>query len=339
VRWLAGLLAAAVLAGCGGGDDRPAPPAPQLDPPGATEPALAPVPDETPPGRIVELGARPEGVAVDVQSRTAAVAVRKPNRLLLIDSATGAVRREVALPGTARHVSVAGPGGPFLVGAESADALVEVDPRSGAKRVTAVGDFPHDATAVGERIFTADEFGSTMSVVRDGRRVGQVPVDAQPGNVVAVGDRVAVISVRAYTVELYDATSDEPRGLGSQSAGLGPSHAVPGPDGQLVIGDTRGRALMVYDTEPQLRFRARVELDGTPVGLAADPDRGRVWVALSERNQAVPVDLRGEQPELGPPVATVRNPFSLAVEPATGRLLIASQSEGTLQLVTPAPPG
>ncbi len=124
---------------------------------------------------------------------------------------------------------LARPGGPFLVPAENANALVEVDPRTGATRMTKVGDYPHDATAVGPRIFTADEFGSTLSIVRDGRRVGQIPVDAQPGNVVAVGDRVAVVSVRSYTVELYDGRSDRPRGGGSQSAGLGPSHAALGP--------------------------------------------------------------------------------------------------------------
>jgi len=330
------LLALLALAGCGGGDPEETG-APQLDPPRATEPALAPPTDGTPPGRIVKVGARPEGVAIDPQTRLAAVAVRSPDRLVLVELATGRVRREVRMPGTVRHVGLARPGGPFLVPVESADALVEVNPRTGATRTTKVGDYPHDATAVGDRIFTADEFGSTMSVLRDGKRVGQVPVDAQPGNVVAVDDRVAVIAVRSYTVELYDATVDAPRGGGSQSAGLGPSHAVVGPEGRLAIGDTRGKALMVYDTRPELRFRARVPLDGTPVGLAADADRGVVWVALSERNRVVPVDLRGKEPEIGEPVKTVRNPFSVAVDPAGG-LAIASRTDGTLQL-TPAPRG
>lgn len=335
MRRSAPLLAALILAGCGGAAESPQP---QLDPPRATEPAPAPPTEGTPPGRIVKVGERPEGVAIDPQTRLAAVAVRSPNRLVLVDLATHRVRREVPLPGTVRHVGLARPGGPFLVPVESANSLLEVDPRTGATRTTKVGDYPHDATAVGERIFTADEFGSTMSVVRDGRRVGQVPVDAQPGNVVAVGDQVAVIAVRSYTVELYDATVDAPRGGGSQSAGLGPSHAVLGPEGRLAIGDTRGHALMVYDTRPELRFRARVPLDGTPVGLASDAGRGVVWVALSERNRVVPVDLRGKEPELGEPVKTVRNPFSVAVDPAGGGLAIASRTDGTLQ-VTAAPRG
>jgi len=54
------------------------------------------------------------------------------------------------------------------------------------------------------RIFTADERGSTITEVRDGRRIRTVPVDTQPGGIAAVGDRVAVVAVQAYTVELYD---------------------------------------------------------------------------------------------------------------------------------------
>jgi len=161
------------------------------------------------------------------------------------------------------------------------------------------------------------------------------PVDAQPGGVTAVGGQVAVIAVRAYTVELYDGSSDKPRGGGAQSAGLGPSHIAIGPEDRLAITDTRGKALMVYDTRPKLRFRARVDLDGTPVGIAGDARRGVVWVALSERNRVVPVDLRGEKPKVGKAIDTVRNPFSLAVDPSSGRLAIASQADGTLQLVDP----
>lgn len=326
-------LACAVfgLAGCGGYER----PQPQLDPPKATEPERGPELKQTPGGRIVKVGSRPEGVAIDPRSGLVAVAVRSPARLVLVDVRTGRVRHTVPLPGHARHVGLLRPGGPFLVPAEDVNRLVEVDPQTGVTRSTRVGEYPHDATAVSDRIFTADEFGSTMSIVRDGRRVGQVPVDAQPGNVVATGEKVAVISVRSYTVELYDATRDSPRGGGSQNAGLGPSHAALGPRGRLAITDTRGKSLVVYDTRPELRFFSRLALGGTPVGIAADARRGRIWVALSERNRALPIDLTGKEPEVGQAVNTIRSPYSLAVDPASGRLAIASAADGTLQLVDP----
>ncbi len=148
-----------VLEGCGSsgyGEPRP-----QLDPPRATEPERGPRPEQPPAGQVVTVGREPEGVAVDPRSGLAAVAVRSPNRLVLLDVRAGEIRREVPLPGHARHVGLARAGGPFLVPLEDADQLVEVDPRTGAKRATMVGDYPHDATAVGDRLFTADEFGST----------------------------------------------------------------------------------------------------------------------------------------------------------------------------------
>ena len=105
---------------------------------------------------------------------------------------------------------------------------------------------------------------------------------------------------------------------------------VTGPGGRLAIADTRGRALVVYDTVPELRFRRRVDLAGTPLGLAAGDD-GRVWVALSDGNRVFPVDL--ENGTIGPSVRTVRDPFSLAA--GDGALVIASRSTGTLQITRP----
>lgn len=326
MRRLAAALAVATLLVACGGDDEPGAPRPQLDPPQAAEPVQAP-PAEDPPGLIVEVGDTPEGVALDAQAGIAAVAVDEPSRLVLLDVETGEVVEEVSLPGSARHVTEAD--GTFLVPVEDADVLFEVTPGGPVVR-TAVGDGPHDAAKLGDRVFTADEFGSTMSVVRDGELVGQVPVDAQPGGVSIVGDRVAVIAVRAYTVELYDALSDEPRGFGGQSAGLGPSHVVTGDDGRLAIADTRGRALVVYGTDERLRFERRVALDGTPVGVAAG-DGGTAWVALSERNEVVEVDLESGRTLRS--VDTVRNPYTVAY--GDGMLVIASQADGTIQATRP----
>lgn len=334
------IVAAATLAlaACGSKAEQPAPksagPVPQLDPPQAAEPVAGPPVKGTPPGQIVRVGKDPQGVAIDPESHIAAVAVDGPPRLVLVDDRSGRKLREVPLPSRARHVSLAAPGGPFLVPCEDTDQLVEVDPRNGKTRTTKVGDNPHDATAIGSRRYTADEFGSTMTVVRDGRVRGTVPVDAQPGGIASVDGKLFVNAVRSYTIEQYS-EGDRPAGGGSQSAGLGPSHVVVGPAGRIAISDTRGQALVVYDTRPRLRFRARLPLGGTAEGLAGDPGRGRVWVTLSERAKVVPVDLRPAKPVAGKAVATARNPLSVAVDTATGRLAVASKADGTLQLVDP----
>src|SRR6185436_3485887 len=62
-------------------------------------------------GRVLSVGNAPEGIAVGT-SGIAAVAVRNPDGVVLIDVDTGAVRRTVPTTGAARHLSLATPGGP-----------------------------------------------------------------------------------------------------------------------------------------------------------------------------------------------------------------------------------
>jgi DNA-binding beta-propeller fold protein YncE len=331
--------AALVLAACG--EDADEPDAQRGDqgagtaqpyPPRAAEPRAAPPATETPAGRVVRVGAEPEGVAVDPDSGVVALAVEDPGRLLLLDGETGKTVRTVALPGTARHVELARPGGPFLVPLETADRIAEVPVDGGEIRTTRVGSFPHDAAYLDGSIFTADEYGSTLSEVRDGRLVRQVPVDAQPGGVTAVGDALAVTAVRAYTVELFD--REDLVGQGAQSAGLGPSHVVADPGGRLYIADTRGRQLIVYETLPRKKWIARVPLDGTPLGLAVDPKRGRLWVTLTERNEVAEVRL-GDRPGIIRRLPTARQPDSVGVNTQTGRAYVAARKAGTLQIIDP----
>jgi DNA-binding beta-propeller fold protein YncE len=329
---LAALLAVALLPLACGGDDAPeAGPRPPY-PPRAAEPAASPPQAGEPTGRVVRVGAGPEGVAFDPETGLVAVGLRDPDLLALVDGATGEVRRRVPLPAAPRHLTLAGPGGPVLVPAEEADALAVVALPDGEAEVVRVGDHPHDADALAGAYYVGDEFGSTLSVVRDGRLRAQAPVDVQPGGVVAVRDAVGVVSVRAYTLELLD--PGDLRGQGSQSAGLGPTHAVADAEGRVYVADTRGDALIVFETRPRLRWIARVPLPGSPYGMAADPRRGRVWVTLTARNEVAEV-VAGDAPRRGRTLPTVRQPNTLAVDPASGRLFVASRTDGTLQLIDP----
>jgi hypothetical protein len=271
-------LAALAVAGCGGGDDEREDAGARRDggpglgtaaeplpfPPQAFEPGQGGQPADDLAGRIVRVGGRPEGVAVDPETGLAAVGVKGPDALVLLDVRTGRVVRRVPLPSAPRHVQLAEPGGPFLVPAEATDELVEVSPRDGRTRSTKVGDNPHDATWRDGTAWTADEFSSTVSEVRDGRTVRRRPVDVQPGGIVALDDgTLAVVSVRAYTVELLDRNG---RTLGSQNVGYGPSHLVADRRGRLYVADTRGGGISVFDTRPRLRFAARLALPGSPYG-------------------------------------------------------------------------
>jgi DNA-binding beta-propeller fold protein YncE len=218
------------------------------------------------------------------------------------------------------------------VPAEESDTLVAVDVRTGDATVTRVGDHPHDVAFVRGRIYTADEFGSTLSEVVRGHRVRQVPVDAQPGSVLAVGDEVGIVSVRAYTFEIFSPRTL--RGGGSQSAGVGPTHAVADDRGRVYIADTRGDAVTVFATRPRLKWLSRVALRGSPYGMALDQRRGRLWVTLSARNELVQLSL-GERPRRQRTLATIRQPNSVAVDPRTGRVIVPSAADDALQLIDP----
>lgn len=302
-------------------------------PPQASEPATSPEVEGTPPGQIVEVGEGPEGVAFDPRTGLVAVGTRKPAELVLVDGVSGEVRKRVRIPSAPRHLDVAEPGGPVLVPAEDANAVVEVSLPDGDTQVTEVGEHPHDIAFRQDRIYVGDEFSSTMSVVEDGRVVRQVPVDVQPGGVVALEDQVGIVSVRAYTLELFS-LEDRLQAQGSQNAGLGPTHVVRDADGRLFIADTRGDAVVVFETKPRLKFVGRLELPGSPYGIAIDRERGRVWVTLTARNEVVELNAANE-PQVLRRFPTVRQPNTLAVTPGGNRLFIASRANGTLQLLDP----
>lgn len=302
-------------------------------PPEAAEPAASPEVEDTPPGQIVEVGQSPEGVAFDPQTGLVAVGTREPGELVLVDGVSGEIRERVRLPSAPRHLDVAEPGGPVLVPAEDANALVEVSLPDGDTRVTEVGENPHDVAFLDDRIYVGDEFSSSLSVLANGRRVRQIPVDVQPGGVVALDDAVGIVSVRAYTLELFS-LEDRLRAQGSQNAGVGPTHAVRDADGRIFITDTRGDAVVVFQTQPRLKFVGRLELPGSPYGIAIDRERGRVWITLTERNEVVEVDA-ADEPQVLRRFPTVRQPNTLAVTPGGSRLFIASRTDGTLQMLDP----
>ncbi len=336
---LAFIVASLWSVGCGGAaaenngpERRNAPRAEQPFPPRAAEPGRAGPVRRKPAGRIVRVGGPAEGVVVDSGSGRVALALQDTARLVLLDATSGASRARVRLPAAPRHLELTRPGGRVLVPAEESDVLVAVDVETGDATRTRVGDHPHDVAFVDGRAYTADEFGSTLTEVSFGRRVRQVPVDAQPGGVLSVGGEIGVVSVRAYTFELFDAA--KLRGGGSQSAGFGPTHAVADEGGRVYVTDTRGDALTVFATRPRLKWLARVSLPGAPYGIALDERRDRVWVTLSARNELAQLSI-GARPRRKRTLPTVRQPNSVAVDPRNGRVFVPSAAEDALQLIDP----
>jgi len=84
-----------------------------------------------------------------------------------------------------------------------------------------------------------------------------------------------------------------------------------------------------------VRQLARLELPGSPYGLAYDARHDRVWVTLTARNEVVEIDATASPPTVLNRFPTVRQPNTVAVDAATGRLFVTGTADGVLQLVDP----
>jgi DNA-binding beta-propeller fold protein YncE len=317
---------ALACAGCGS--------QPEAELPPAAEPASSPPLSARPAGRVVPVGTKPEGIAVDPVTRLAAVALRDPARIALVDARTGQVRRRVAVPGAARHLQLAAPGGPVLVPAEPVDRLARVALPGGAVSEVATGRQPHDAARAGGRDFAADELSSTLSVFEGARRVGSPRTALQPGGVASSdrGRSVAVVAVRARRLELFEARTL--RRLGTAAAGTGPTHVVSDGGNHLYVVDTKAGSLLVFRIVPELHLTRRYPLPGAPYGIAFDSRARRIWITLTATNEVVELTA-GARPRELRRFPTVRQPNSVGVDPTSSRVFVAGKVDGVLQLLDP----
>jgi len=301
--------------------------------PAAAEPQSAPAPSANLPGRQVPVGVAPEGIVVDAVTRTVAVATRKPNALVLLNADTGEITGRTPLPGVARHLQLARPGGPVLVPVESANALVRVDlPGGRAESQIITGTVPHDASeAPNGTVFVANELGGTVTVLRGDDIVKVFTDSVQPAGMAPVGDRMGLLDVRKNDLTVYDAAALTI--IGSTPAGDGPTHLVADKHGRYIAADTRGDAVRVFDTSP--RQIAEVQQPGGPYGITYDPTRDRLWVASSGTNEVVGYDMADPTPREVQRIPTVQNPYTVGVDAKTGRLFVAGVTAGVVQIIDP----
>lgn len=318
---------AGATSGCGSSDTNPPPAEPEASPPLGPKPA----------GTVLRLGAEAEGVVVDGVTGLAAVALRDPDRIDLIDVGRAEVVDELATPNSARHLSLAAPGGPVLVPVEYEDTLLEVELPKGAITPKPTGDFPHDAAVADNgRTFVANEGGDTISVLDGDETVDTLPAPEQPGGVAVSGNVLGVVAVAAREVAFYD--TDTLEQLAVEPGGAGPSHVVAGEDGRFYVTDTGGDAILVYeglreDGEPP-RLLDRTNLAGSPYGIAIDERRERLWVTRTAANRVVELEITESAPKIIDSFPTVSQPNSVGVDERTGEVVIAGR-EGDLQIFDP----
>ena len=146
-----------------------------------------------------------------------------------------------------------------------------------------------------------------------------------------------MVGVRGLALEVYDA--DTLRSLGRIDAGEGPTHIVACPGNRFYVADTCGDAILVYGARPGLELSDRVPLPGgSPYGISIDPERNHLWVTLTAENCVVRLTLNGDTPRETASYPTVRQPNSVTVDSASGRVFVAGRQGGELQILDP-PPG
>ena len=322
-----------VLVSCGG-SAKPAGSPPSKT---AAEPETAPAPSVAPAGVVIPVGDTPEGLVVDDPSKLAIAALRRPDSLALV-SLTGTHQvRLVATPGRARHLRLLAPGGPLLFPAEDTDQLIELAlPAATVISRTPTRKQPHDAVEAGGRVWITDELAGTVTSLGAGGRT--LKAGLQPGGLAAAAGRVASADVRGNRLYVFDARTQ--RQVAVLPAGAGPTHVVQVDATTVAVADTRGDAVLLYALDGKPRMIARLPLAGGPYGLAADPARHQLWVALSGRNQLVRLDLVLDKAGVAKLVRsnvtlpTVQQPNSVAVSTITGEVVVAGATKkGNLQLI------
>ena len=305
-------------------------PSPTTMPP-AAEPAVSPAVRSPPVGTVVAAGKAAEGVAVD--PTTGIVAVGQRDGADLFDE-SGRHLATVRLPSAPRHIALESPGGPFLIPAEASSALSFVDEPTGTvQALVPTGRMPHDVTARDGTVFVGNEHDSTMTVIRSGHEVATVPVARQPGGLVAIGSDIAVVSVRARRLQLFDAASL--RLVGSVPLDGGPSH-VAAYGSMLYVADTGGARVWVFDTSPRLHAIGSVVVPRSPLGMAVDQTRGRLWITCTGSNRLIELSLTQRSPRVVDQWPIVRQPNTVAVDPRTDTVFVVGVTPGRLEIIHPA---
>ncbi|GAA3033441.1 YncE family protein [Actinokineospora globicatena] len=322
-------LCAAFTAGCSSGD-QPRDELMVTDNPVAATPAQSPAQSATPAGTVLPLSAPVTAVATDATTRVLAVASGAELRLYDLD-APDKSPRALTLPGPADSLTLAGNGGAVL--ATIPGRVVRVALPDGTLDESAVDGLPTATATFGNDTLVAVRDRKQIAVLGDGqvRRVISGSL-LSADQVFSTGPRALVLDrLRNAVFQLDVAQGTLGQGL---RAGQGSTNGVVDRWGRVLVTDTRGGALLAFSLDPLL-MRQRYPVAGSPYGIAYDAKRDLAWVTLTETNELVGYQVGGEEPVERHRYPTVSQPNSVAVDPETGRVVVASANGGGVQVVRP----
>lgn len=325
------LLGAMALAGCSGSqqqDDLQA--APTLV---AAIPAVSPPPAAAPSGTVLMLPGAASAMVADPTSHTLAVAVDKPAELLLfsLDDMAKAPRT-VPLPGAVSHLSLAKPGGPVLAPVASANTVVEVTIPTATTTVVPVAGGPTSAAAYDGKLLVTVPTRKSIDELTGAKVTRTITGSVNPDQVIVAGGKVVMLDrIRSAVFDIDVSGGSVGAGL---RAGDGATNAATDGYGRVLVTDTRTGELLAFSAGPVL-MRQRSPVPGVPYGIAVDTHRNIAWVTATQLNEVIGYQLAGGQPVQKYQLPTVRQPDSVAVDPASGRVFVASADGGGVQVMQP----
>lgn len=316
------MVCAAVGSGCSSG--QPSDELMVTDNPVAAAAAVSPPATTTPAGKVTALADDVTALAFEPESGTLAVASKDTVRLYPLADTLGAPK---TVPLTAESITV--DDGAFL--ATGRNQLVRLSP-DGA--TSPAGEFR------GEPVSAATFDGRTLVAMRDERAVAIVEDDKvqrmisgdimSADQVLSTGKGAVVLDrLRNAVFELDVPGAGIAQGL---RAGQGATNAVTDRFGRVLVTDTRGGALLAFSLDPLL-MRQNYPVAGAPYAIAYDAERDLAWVTLTEKNEVVGYDVAGEEPKEKYRFPTVSQPNTVAVDPRTGRVMVASGTGDGIQVI------
>jgi DNA-binding beta-propeller fold protein YncE len=319
------LTASLALTGCGSvGASDPLQVTNHLE---AATPANSPTAGRAPAGSVLSAPAAAQAT-FDPATRT--LAVTSGNTLALFDAnAPQQPPRTVALAGTPAGLH-AEPDGTLLVALPANNLVAQVDPRTGAVEQIPVAGGPVDATDVGGELAVALQTSRSVAFLDHGKVTRTASGFQDPAQLLTTGGGLTVLDRLATSITQVDPRTAT-KGA-SLRVGNGATNVVTDRYARILAIDSRSGALLAFSTNPLLE-KQMYPVAGVPYGIAYDPTHDLAWVTLTGTNEVVGYDVTGGEPVERYRFPTVRQPNSVAVDPATGAVFVASASGAGIQVV------
>jgi DNA-binding beta-propeller fold protein YncE len=269
-------------------------------------------------------------MVVDPTSQTLAVALKQPAELLLFSlTDLQHAPRTVPLPGTVTHLSLAKPGGPVLAPVSAADKVVEVMPATGTTTVVPVPGGPTSAVEYEGHLLVAVPARQAIDQFTGTKITNTITGQVNPDQLLVTGGKLVMLD------QIRSAVFAAGGSVGAgQRAGQGATNAATDGYGRVLVTDTRTGELLAFSASPVL-MRQSAPSPGVPYGITVDTRRNIAWVTATQLNQVIGYQLAGGQPVRKYRLPTVRQPDSVAVDPGSGRVFVASADGGGVQVMQP----